>query len=40
MSFTCHEGLWDVPATDGIPTILDMSSNGNFDREFQQNQEL
>ena len=32
MSFICHEGPWAVPATDGIPTILDMSSNDNFDR--------
>ena len=35
MSFTRYEGLWDVLATDGIPTILDMSSNDNFDRDLK-----
>ena len=30
VSFTSREGPWDVLATDGIPTNLDMSSNDNF----------
>ena len=38
MSFTCHEDLRDVLVTDGIPTILDMSSSDDFERELKQNQ--
>ena len=38
--FTCHKGHRDVLVTDGIPTVLDMSSNNDFDRELQWHQEL